>query len=193
MARTPSTMLELGTPAPRFNLPEPKTGRDITIDDFADARGLLVVFLSNHCPYVHRIREAFAVFAREYVARGIAVVGINANDATRYPDDSPDKMIDEVEQHGYDFPYLFDERQSVAKAYQAACTPDFFLFDGERKLYYRGQFDDARPGNDVPTTGHDLRAACDALLAGEPASEEQVPSLGCNIKWKPGNEPDYYG
>lgn len=193
MARTPSTMLELGTPAPRFNLPEPSTGRDVSSDDFTDAPGLLVVFLSNHCPYVHRIREGLADFAREYAERGIATVGINANDATRYPDDAPEKMVEEVERFGYDFPYLYDERQSVAKAYQAACTPDFFLFDAGRKLYYRGQFDDARPSNEIAVTGRDLRAACDALLADAPAPAEQIPSLGCNIKWKPGNEPDYYG
>lgn len=191
MARTPSTMLELGTPAPRFNLPDPSTGQDVNIDDFTGSTGLLVVFLSNHCPYVHRIREALADFTGEYKELGIAIIGINANDANQYPDDAPEKMVEEVSQFGYNFPYLYDERQSVAKAYHAACTPDFFLFDRERKLFYRGQFDSARPSNDIPATGADLRAACDALLAGKPAPEEQVPSLGCNIKWKPGNEPDY--
>lgn len=191
MARTPSTMLELGTPAPRFNLPDPSTEQDVTIDDFDGSPGLLVVFLSNHCPYVHRIREALADFAREYAERGIATVGINANDANQYPDDAPEKMIEEARKFGYSFPYLYDERQSVAKAYHAACTPDFFLFNKERELYYRGQFDGARPSNEIPATGADLRAACDALLAGQSAPEEQIPSLGCNIKWKPGNEPDY--
>lgn len=193
MARTPSTMLELGTPAPAFSLPEPKTGHAVSLSDFSQARGLVVVFLSNHCPYVHRIRAGLAAFAREYEKRGIAVVGINANDATQYPEDAPDKMIEEVKAQGYTFPYLFDEHQSVAKAYQAACTPDFFLFDGDRRLYYRGQFDGARPSNDVPVTGMDLRAACNALLEGQPAPADQMPSLGCNIKWKPGNEPDYTG
>lgn len=192
MARTASTMLELGTAAPRFNLPEPKTGHDLTIDDFKAARGLVVVFLSNHCPYVHHIREGLAAFTHDYAKRGIAAVGINANDAEQYPEDAPDKMIEEVAQQGYEFPYLFDERQSVAKAYQAACTPDFYLFDGERKLFYRGQFDGARPGNDVPVTGSDLRVACDALLDGLAAPANQIPSMGCNIKWKPGNAPDYY-
>jgi len=193
MARTPSTMLELGTRAPAFSLLEPATGKSVALDDFADARGLMVVFMCNHCPFVKLIADGLADFAREYQAKGIAVVGINSNDADNYPDDSPEKMIEEARARGYTFPYLFDADQSVAKAYRAACTPDFYLFDGERKLVYRGQFDGARPGNDVPVTGADLRAAADALLAGRAIGEDQKPSLGCNIKWRPGNEPDYFG
>jgi len=193
MARTPSTMQELGTPAPDFRLLEPASGEYRSLADFKDAPALLVVFMCNHCPYVIHIREALAEFAREYRPKGLAMVGINANDAQNYPDDSPEKMVEEVKKAGYTFPYLYDADQSVAKAYRAACTPDFFLYDADRKLVYRGQFDDARPRNDEPVTGKDLRAAVDALLAGGPVPEEQKPSLGCNIKWKPGNEPDYFG
>ncbi len=193
MARTESTMLELGTPAPYFKLPEPLTGHEVSIDDFRDAPGLLVMFICNHCPYVKHIQHALAEFGREYQRKGLAIVAINSNDVANYPDDSPERMIEEVKKVGYTFPYLFDETQEVAKAYKAACTPDFFLFDRDRKLVYRGQFDDARPRNDAPVTGRDLRAAVDALLEGRPVPEDQKPSLGCNIKWKPGNEPDYYG
>lgn len=192
MVRTPSTMVPLGTPAPGFTLPEPATGRTVSLDDFRDAPALLVVFLCNHCPYVKHIRHALADFAREYQARGLAVVGINSNDVSQYPDDAPDKMVEEVRRVGYPFPYLYDETQEVAKAYRAACTPDFFLYDRDRRLVYRGQFDDSRPGNDVPVTGRDLRAAVEAVLAGRPVPQDQKPSLGCNIKWKPGNEPDYF-
>ncbi len=193
MARTPSTMQELGTPAPDFNLLEPLTGEHKTLADFKDAPALLVVFICNHCPYVIHIREALAEFARNYQSKGLAVVAINSNDADNYPADSPEKMVEEIKQAGYTFPYLYDEDQSVAKAYRAACTPDFFLYDAERKLVYRGQFDDSRPRNELPVTGKDLRAAVDALLAGKPVPADQTPSLGCNIKWKPGNEPDYFG
>ncbi len=193
MVRTPSTMQELGTPAPDFRLLEPASGKYWTLEDFKEAPALLVVFMCNHCPYVIHIREALAEFAREYQPKGLAMVGINANDVENRPDDSPEKMVEEVKKVGYTFPYLFDADQSVAKAYRAACTPDFFLYDADRKLVYRGQFDDARPRNDEPVTGKDLRAAVDALLAGEPIPEDQKPSLGCNIKWKPGNEPDYFG
>ncbi len=185
-------MVPLGTPAPRFSLPEPATGRTVSLDDFRDAPALLVVFLCNHCPYVKHIRHALADFAREYQPRGLAVVGINSNDASQYPDDAPDKMVEEVREVGYTFPYLYDETQEVAKAYRAACTPDFFLYDRERRLVYRGQFDDSRPGNEVPVTGRDLRTAADAVLAGRPVPQDQKPSLGCNIKWKPGNEPEYF-
>ncbi len=191
MARTQSTMLELGTPAPPFRLPDTE-GRWRTLDDFKSAPALLVIFMCNHCPYVKHLRGALADFAREYQAKGLAIVGINANDATNYPDDSPEKMVAEAAEAGYRFPYLYDESQAVAKAYRAACTPDFFLFDDQRKLVYRGQFDDSRPGNGVPITGKDLRAAVDALLAGQAVNGEQTPSLGCNIKWKPGEEPDYF-
>ncbi|MCA9559616.1 MAG: thioredoxin family protein [Myxococcales bacterium] len=191
MARTPSTMLPLGTPAPDFNLPD--VDGDLTsLDDFDGAPALLVMFICNHCPFVIHLRAALAAFGTEY-GEQIAIVAINANDANAYPDDAPDKMADEAADAGYTFPYLFDASQEVAKAYHAACTPDFFLFDAERKLVYRGQFDDSRPGNGKPITGADLRAAVDAVLAGKAPSEEQAPSLGCNIKWRPGNEPSYFG
>ena len=186
-------MLELGTPAPDFRLPEPATGTNVSLADLRGAKGLLVMFICNHCPYVKHIRSALAAFAREYQSRGLAIVGINSNDVANYPDDAPDKMVEEVKSAGYIFPYLYDETQKVAKAYRAACTPDFFLFDGNQKLVYRGQFDDSRPRNDLPVTGADMRAAVDALLAGQPIAADQKPSLGCNIKWKPDNEPDYYG
>ena len=190
MARTPSTMLALGTIAPDFPLPEPATGKTVALKDF-QGKPLLVAFICNHCPYVLHIREVFARLAEEYQAKGIAVVAINANDVANYPDDSPEKMIEQVNDAPYTIPYLYDESQQVAKAYQAACTPDFFLFDAKHQLYYRGQFDDSRPKNDVPVTGKDMRAAMDNLLAGMAAPENQVASLGCNIKWKVGNELDY--
>lgn len=191
MARTPSTMLALGTRAPDFSLLEPASGKTVHLKDFAAAPGLLVVFMCNHCPYVKHVRSGLAAFAREYQAKGLAVVGISSNDVANYPDDSPAKMVVEAQQAGYEFPYLYDETQHVAKAYQAACTPDFFLFDQAQKLVYRGQFDESRPGNTIPVTGKDLRNAADALLAQLPISPDQKPSLGCNIKWQPGNEPSY--
>jgi peroxiredoxin len=193
MSEVPSTMLQIGTEAPDFELPEPATGRTVSRDDFAGVQGLLVVFLSNHCPYVKHVAAGIAAVGTEYQARGLAVVGINANDIDNYPADSPEKMIEEVENRGYTFPYLFDESQEVAKAYQAACTPDFFLFDGQQRLAYRGQFDTSRPSLDTPVTGADLRAACDAVLAGEAPAEVQIPSVGCNIKWKAGNAPAWFG
>ena len=192
MARTPSTMQPLGTQAPDFRLPA-TNGSMIGLDDFAESPVLLVVFLSNHCPFVKHLRVELADLVRELQPRGLAAVGINANDVEAYPDDSPEAMVREVEQVGYTFPSLFDESQEVAKTYGAACTPDFFLFDGDRRLVYRGQFDASRPGNDVPVTGRDLRAAIEALLGGEAPSEDQTPSVGCNIKWRPGNAPDYFG
>ena len=185
MARTPSTMLALGTVAPDFSLPEPATGKTMALKDF-QGKPLLVAFICNHCPYVLHIQTVFARMAEEYQAKGIAVVAINANDVANYPDDSPEKMIEQVNDVPYTFPYLFDESQQVAKAYQAACTPDFFLFDAKHQLYYRGQFDDARPRSDAPVTGKDMRDAMDSLLAGMGAPENQVASLGCNIKWKVG-------
>jgi thiol-disulfide isomerase/thioredoxin len=191
MARTPSTMLDLGTPAPDFTLLEPATGKQVSLADFA-GKPLLVAFICNHCPYVKHIQVEFARFAAEYQNKGLAIVGINSNDVASHPDDSPAKMVEEIGRVGYSFPYLYDETQEVAKAYKAACTPDFFLFDAEHRLVYRGQFDEARPRSDAPVTGKDMRAAVDALLAGEPIATEQVPSLGCNIKWKAGNEPAYY-
>jgi peroxiredoxin len=191
MALTPSTMLPLGTAAPDFELPD-TNGKLVSLEDFKSASALLVVFMCNHCPYVIHIRAGLARLALDYSSRGVAIVGINANDVKNYPADSPAKMKDEVAVAGYTFPYLYDESQAVAKSYRAACTPDFFLFDRGRRLVYRGQFDASRPGNGMPVTGKDVRAALDAVLAGRSTSEFQVPSMGCNIKWKSGNAPDYF-
>ncbi len=191
MARTPSTMLELGTQAPSFSLIEPATNKTISLQQFADTP-VLIAFICNHCPYVVNLKEAFVEFSQEYQAKGLQVIAINSNDVENYAEDSPEKMAQDVEKYGYNFPYLFDETQAVAAAYQAACTPDFFLFDASHNLYYRGQFDDSRPRNDIAATGEDMRAAVDALLNGQDTPEEQKASLGCNIKWKSGNEPDYY-
>ena len=184
-------MLPLGTTAPDFKLPD-TNGKTVSLADFKDKPALLVMFICNHCPYVKHIREGLAKFARDYSARGIGIVGINSNDVANYPEDSPANMAREVKSAGYVFPYLYDESQAVAKAYRAACTPDIYLFDKNRKLVYRGQFDDSRPGNGIPVTGKDLRAALDAVLAGKPVSQNQKASMGCNIKWKSGNEPDYF-
>jgi peroxiredoxin len=184
-------MLELGTPAPDFLLPD-FDGRVHGLGDFAAAPALLVAFICSHCPFVQHLRAQFSAMAREYQPRGLAVVAINSNDVDAYPQDGPDGMRAEAAQLGYVFPYLLDASQAVAKAYRAACTPDFFLFDARRQLVYRGQFDDSRPGNGRPVTGADLRAAIDATLAGRAPVAEQQPSLGCNIKWRKGNEPDYY-
>jgi len=191
---TPSTMLKLGTIAPDFSLPDAgNDGKLVSSQDFQDSAGFLVVFMCNHCPYVRYIGKALADFAKEYQPKGLAIVGINANDVADYPDDSPDKMAEEVVNFGYTFPYLFDQTQEVAKAYRAACTPDFFLFDKKRKLVYRGRFDASLPKSDTPVTGQDLRAAADALLSGQTInSTGQKASFGCNIKWKQGNEPDYF-
>ena len=191
MAETPSTMLPLGTKAPSFRLPDP-SGKWASSDDFKEARAFLVVFICNHCPYVKHIQFQFASLAKEYQSRGVGVVAINSNDVENYPDDSPERMAEEIKQVGYTFPYLYDESQQVAKAFRAACTPDFFLFDRNRTLVYRGQFDDSRPGNALPVTGADLRAALDALLAGYSVPLNQKPSVGCNIKWKRTNIPDYF-
>jgi peroxiredoxin len=191
MALTPSTMLPLGTAAPDFKLPD-TNGKFVSLADFKDKAALLVIFMCNHCPYVIHIRDGLARLACDYAAKSVGIAGISANDVKNYPQDGPDRMKEEVKAVGYIFPYLYDETQSVAKAYHAACTPDIFLFDKNRKLVYRGQFDDSRPGNGIPVTGKDLRAALDAVLAGKPVSEKQTASIGCNIKWKAGNEPDYY-
>lgn len=188
MARTPSNMLPLGTPAPAFSLPS-TTGETVSLADFQASSLLVVAFICNHCPFVKHIRGELAALADDYQSRGVAVVAINANDVDAYPDDNMDNMKREVLDAGYHFPYLLDESQEVAKAYDAACTPDFYLFDDKRLLIYRGQLDASRPGNDIPVTGEDLRAALDAALAGKPVPAEQTPSIGCNIKWKPGNEP----
>ena len=191
MVAVNSTMLPLGTKAPEFGLPD-TTGKTIALADFQTARALVVVFMCNHCPYVKHIRSGLAQLARDYLPRGVAVVGISSNDVGNYPADSPAQMAEEAKSAGYLFPYLYDETQAVAKAYRAACTPDFYLFDQDQRLVYRGQLDDSRPGNSVPVTGKDLRAALEAVLAGQAVSSQQKPSIGCNIKWKPGNEPDYF-
>lgn len=191
MVRTLSTMEELGTPAPDFTLPD-TGGKMVSLGDFAGSKALLVVFMCNHCPYVKHIQPEFANFAREYQEKGLAVVAISSNDASNYPDDGPDKMAAVARHAGYVFPYLYDETQKVAQAYHAACTPDFFLYDENRLLVYRGQFDSSRPKSDIAVTGEDMRRAVDALLADEAIFEPQIPSMGCNIKWKPGNEPDYF-
>jgi peroxiredoxin len=188
MALTPSTMLPLGTEAPRFSLPD-TDGRTVSLVEFKAQPALLVMFLCNHCPYVKHVRHELARLGREYQAKGVAVVAISSNDVAAYPDDSPEKMREEKRQAGYAFPYLYDASQEVARAYHAACTPDFYLFDANRRLVYRGQMDGSRPGNDVPVTGTDLRAALDALLAGRAVNADQKPSMGCNIKWKPGAAP----
>ncbi|HUG90236.1 MAG TPA: thioredoxin family protein [Planctomycetaceae bacterium] len=192
MVMTASTMLPLGTEAPDFSLPNVVDGGTVSLADFADNQGVLVIFMCNHCPFVKHLRSGLAAFAKQYQPRGLAIGGLSPNDAEKYPDDSPARMAAEAKSAGYTFPYLFDETQDVAKEYMAACTPDFFLFDRDRKLVYRGQFDDSRPDSGKPVTGADLRAACDAVLAGRPVSKEQKPSIGCNIKWKPGNEPEYF-
>lgn len=192
MALTPSTMLPLGIPAPPFALPD-TAGKTVSLDDFANAPALLVVFMCNHCPYVKHVADGLARLADEYQERNVAVVGINSNDAGAYPDDSPEKMKEEEKLRGYTFPYLYDATQKVAKAYRAACTPDFYVFDRQHKLVYRGQMDASRPNSGIPVTGEDLRAALDAVLSAAPVPTEQKPSIGCNIKWKSGNEPDYFG
>lgn len=195
MARATSTMLELGTNAPEFKLPNtnPEAGPSVVaLGDFSNMPNVLVMFICNHCPYVVHIRAELVSFVTEYQSKGIGVVAISSNDAINYPGDSPFRMQSEATHCGYSFPYLYDEDQTVVKAYQAICTPDFYLFDANRALVYRGQFDGSRPNNGIAITGEDLRAACDAVLKGEVVSRRQYPSVGCSIKWKFGNEPDYY-
>lgn len=192
MAATESTMLPLGTEAPAFDLPDTNPpGRNVSLDDFAERDALVVMFLCNHCPFVKHVRDELTSLAREYQPRGVGFVAISANDITTHPADAPELMTEEANDAGYPFAYLYDETQEVAQAYRAACTPDFFAFDRDRRLMYRGQLDDSRPTNGVPVTGADLRAALDAAIAGRPAPEPQKPSVGCNIKWKKGNEPAY--
>ena len=191
MVAVNSTMLPLGTKAPDFQLPD-TTGKSVALGELQSASALLVVFMCNHCPYVKHVRTGLAQLGRDYTSQGVAMVGINSNDVANYPDDSPARMAQEVKSAGYVFPYLYDQTQLVAKAYHAACTPDFFLFDKDQRLVYRGQLDDSRPGNNVPVTGKDLRAALDAVLAGKPVPAAQKPSIGCNIKWKAGNGPEYF-
>ena len=192
MVLTPSTMLSLGTLAPDFSLLD-TGGNVVSLADFAGAPALLVVFMCNHCPYVIHLKKDLTNLAGEYGKLGVATVGINANDVVNYPQDGLEKMAEDKSNFGYPFAYLMDESQETAKAYRAACTPDFYVFDKDRWLAYRGQFDDSRPGNDKPITGEDIRAALEAVLAGRPVEGEQVASMGCNIKWKVGNEPDYFG
>ena len=189
MAAVESQMLELGTPAPEFSLPDPD-GQLHSLPEQAPA--YVVMFICNHCPFVKHVRDELAALGRDYAERGVAIVAINSNDVDKYPADGPEQMRRESTEQGYRFPYLLDADQSVAKAYRAACTPDFYVFDADRKLAYRGQLDGSRPGNGIPVDGRDLRAALDAILDGRPAEQHQVPSIGCNIKWRPGNEPEYY-
>ncbi|HEU5122947.1 MAG TPA: thioredoxin family protein [Verrucomicrobiae bacterium] len=190
MAAVNSTMLPLGTSAPDFQLPD-VSGKTVSLSDFK-GRPLLVMFICNHCPYVKYIRAAIAQLGRDYQPEGVAIVAISSNDAADYPQDGPEQMKLEAKDAGYTFPYLYDETQAVAKAYRAACTPDFFVFDQDHRLVYRGQFDDSRPKNGLPVTGADLRGALDFVLAGKPISPDQKPSIGCNIKWRSGNAPDYF-
>lgn len=191
MARTPSTMLPLGTAAPNFSLPD-ADGKIVSLGDFKSAPALLVMFICNHCPFVKHVADELAKLGRDYQAKGVAIVAINSNDTVAHPDDAPPKMKEEAQARGYVFPYLFDETQAVGKAYHAACTPDFFVFDKSQQLVYRGQLDESRPQSGIPVTGRDLRAALDSVLAGKPVNPEQRASLGCNIKWKAGNEPEYF-
>jgi len=189
MARTPSYMLELGTKLPAFNLPD-TDGKKISDQGFL-GKPLLVMFICNHCPFVIHVRKQLASLGIDYMPRGLGIVAINSNDVATHPDDSPEKMKEERKNAGYLFPYLYDESQQVAKAFKAACTPDLYLFDNNHQLAYRGQLDDSRPSNQTPVTGADLRAAIEAVLSGSRVPSEQKPSLGCNIKWKIGNEPKY--
>ena len=187
-----STMLPLGTAAPAFDLLDTLTGDRVSIDDFADRKGLVVMFICNHCPYVQHIRQGLVELGNDYVDSDLGMVAISSNDPATYPTDGPEEMAREAQEFGYRFPYLYDESQAVAKAYTAMCTPDFFLLGPERRLVYRGRFDEARPNTIGKVTGADLRAAIDAVLRSEPVTEEQFPSMGCSIKWRPGNEPDYF-
>ncbi|MEN8249252.1 MAG: thioredoxin family protein [Bacteroidota bacterium] len=184
MALTPSNMLPLGTEAPDFQLPDVVSGNQVALDELLEAHGLLVMFICNHCPYVKHVQEQLVLISNDYQGKGIGIVAISSNDVEMYPEDSPDAMREVAKKWQFHFPYLFDETQEVAKAYDAACTPDFYLFNGKKELVYRGQLDDSRPGNEKPVTGHDLRVALDDLIAGNPISENQIPSVGCNIKWK---------
>ncbi len=192
MALTPSTMLGLGTQAPDFSLQDVVSGKQISLNSFSGKKGLLVMFICQHCPYVQHVKEELARLGKEYAAKNLGIVAISSNDAENYPDDKPEKLKEMAKELGFSFPFCYDESQEVARAYSAACTPDFFLFDQDQRLVYRGQMDDSRPGNGKPVNGRDLRAAIDAVLAGRPVSADQKPSIGCNIKWKKGNEPDYF-
>lgn len=193
MSAVESTMLELGTQAPDFTLPI-VTGGILNLNKYSKrSKGTLVAFICNHCPYVKYINSAMVKLANNYIQKGVGFIAINSNDAAKYPEDSPEKMIEVVKEENYPFPYLYDEKQEVAKAYRAACTPDFFLFDTNGKLVYRGQFDSSRPSNGILATGVDLQNAIEKMLSGKAPLETQIPSIGCNIKWIPGNEPNYFG
>ncbi len=192
MARTPSTMLDLGTRLPEFSLSNPE-GEAFTTENLTIPHALVVMFICNHCPFVIHVQKELVALTQEYSKKDIQFVGINSNDSINYPDDGPEKMITEKKRVGYSFPYVFDKSQSVAKQFRAACTPDFYIFGKQKKLIYRGQMDDSRPGNDIPPSGSALKNALDAVLSGTPVSAVQKTSLGCNIKWIPGNEPDYFG
>lgn len=185
-------LLELGAPAPDFRLRDVVSGQFVSLETFADKKALVVMFICRHCPYVQHVKEELARLGRDYAGKSVGIVAISSNDATQYPDDRPERLRAMAQELGFNFPLCYDETQEVAKAYAAACTPDFYVFDQDRRLVYRGQLDDSRPGNRIPVTGKDLRAAIDAVLEGRPVSGEQKPSLGCNIKWKPGNEPPYF-
>ena len=192
MVLTPSTMLPLGTKAPDFSLAN-VDGKTVSLADFPHAKAYLIMFMCNHCTYVKHVAPELARLGRDYQGKGVVVIGISSNDIQSHPDDAPAKMKSEAAERGYTFPYLFDETQKVAQAYKAACTPDFYVFDKDKQLTYRGQLDASRPDSGIPVTGKDLRAALDAVLSGKPAAADQKPSIGCNIKWKPGNEPPYFG
>jgi peroxiredoxin len=193
MVRTASTMLALGTQAPDFQLPDAVSGETISLSSFAGKKALLVMFICRHCPFVKHVQAELAQIGKDYADRALGIVAISANDAQNYPDDAPDSLKAMAQELGFTFPFCYDETQEVAKTYTAACTPDFFLFDGDRTLVYRGQLDDSRPGNNQPVTGKDLRRAIEAVLADQPVPTDQKPSIGCNIKWKAGNEPPYFG
>ncbi|MUG98684.1 redoxin domain-containing protein [Scytonema sp. UIC 10036] len=193
MALTASTMLPLGTQAPDFELPDVRSGETISLSSFTGKKALLVMFICRHCPFVKHVKQELAQLGKDYLSKGLAIVAISANDAKNYPDDSPESLKEMAFELDFNFPLCYDESQETAKAYTAACTPDFFLFDADRRLAYRGQLDDSRPSNGKPVTGADLRAAVEAVLAERSLSSEQKPSVGCNIKWKPGNQPSYFG
>ena len=193
MVKTASTMLALGTTAPEFQLPDVVSGKTISLDTFVDSKALLVMFICQHCPFVKHIKSELAKIGQDYSQQPLGIVAISANDVANYPDDSPEKLKQMAKEFNFNFPVCYDESQEVSKAYTAACTPDFFLFDRDNKLVYRGQLDDSRPSTDVPVTGKDLRSAIDAVLQNRKLDFEQKPSIGCNIKWKPGNEPEYFG
>jgi peroxiredoxin len=193
MAKTTSTMLPLGAKLPRFELRDVVTGQTVSDSDLDGNKGVLVMFICKHCPFVVHVKDELARLGHDYRDREVSMVAISSNDVANYPDDAPEKLAEMSKELGFEFPFLYDESQDVAKAFQAACTPDFFLFDASRELFYRGQLDDSRPGNGAPNDGRDLRVAMDSLIAGEPIDADQKPSIGCNIKWKPGNEPAYFG